>query len=614
MSQEHGKERTVLVLQGGQPVACGVGQRQQLFPDEDEAWRSFLENPLTAASKAMMSINGDEDSAAALSLLYDYYKVPKEKTKKAEVDSTLKDLQSLQRSSQAMTTLKNVPLSVTAQLSPPGWDKASSFHHFHSSPSPSTSPSSSSVYLPAAAQDGVSQSHAQSHAHAHAHAHSLPIRGASSTLGYSSHQFSPSGYSSVGLRAQAQTPDSTYTEGLSGAREVMAISVDMHSQLTSVSPGSYSQDGKLFSHQYEYAIEAPRSMCPKNHNTAMSYVNKGHFYPIQLRCLDAGRGGRQANATVRSVVMVVFHDKCVDDQLKAWKFWHSRQPSAKQRCIDIADYKESLGVSNIEEIAFNAISFTWNTEDEPKIYVSVNCLSTDFSPQKGVKGLPLDLQVDTYSCGNHGEQVLLHRAYCQIKVFCDKGAERKIRDEERKVLRRKGRGQDGTKSGAKVPIQVSHVETTVFKTMSDMVTQPVLFIPKALFTMTHRHASPVEEALENVAGGRSPYSAEEFGCSPSSKRARRDKPQRVLLYVRQEPEEVFDAVMLQTPTLLGLIQAISDKYNLPLEKVSNVYKKSKKGIVVNMDDNIVQHYSNEDTFQMDLKEDRGTLSLTLTEI
>lgn len=45
------------------------------FTSEDEAWKSFLENPLTAATKAMMSINGDEDSAAALGLLYDYYKV-----------------------------------------------------------------------------------------------------------------------------------------------------------------------------------------------------------------------------------------------------------------------------------------------------------------------------------------------------------------------------------------------------------------------------------------------------------------------------------------------------------------------------------------------------------
>lgn len=48
---------------------------RRALSSEDEAWRSYLENPLTAATKAMMSINGDEDSAAALGLLYDYYKV-----------------------------------------------------------------------------------------------------------------------------------------------------------------------------------------------------------------------------------------------------------------------------------------------------------------------------------------------------------------------------------------------------------------------------------------------------------------------------------------------------------------------------------------------------------
>lgn len=52
-----------------------VAPSRRVFNNEDEAWRSYLENPLTAATKAMMSINGDEDSAAALGLLYDYYKV-----------------------------------------------------------------------------------------------------------------------------------------------------------------------------------------------------------------------------------------------------------------------------------------------------------------------------------------------------------------------------------------------------------------------------------------------------------------------------------------------------------------------------------------------------------
>lgn len=63
-------KRLVVVVPNEVSVPSG-----RVFSSEDEAWRSYLENPLTAATKAMMSINGDEDSAAALGLLYDYYKV-----------------------------------------------------------------------------------------------------------------------------------------------------------------------------------------------------------------------------------------------------------------------------------------------------------------------------------------------------------------------------------------------------------------------------------------------------------------------------------------------------------------------------------------------------------
>lgn len=59
------------------PNEMSVAPRR-VFGSEDEAWKNYLENPLIAATKAMMSINGDEDSVAALGLLYDYYKVRKD--------------------------------------------------------------------------------------------------------------------------------------------------------------------------------------------------------------------------------------------------------------------------------------------------------------------------------------------------------------------------------------------------------------------------------------------------------------------------------------------------------------------------------------------------------
>lgn len=49
--------------------------------------------------------------------------------------------------------------------------------------------------------------------------------------------------------------------------------------------------------------------------------------------------------------MVVFgEEKCRDDQLKHWKYWHSRQHTAKQRCLDIGKkYAFHLTVSYIKK-------------------------------------------------------------------------------------------------------------------------------------------------------------------------------------------------------------------------------------------------------------------------
>ena len=61
-----------------------------------------------------------------------------------------------------------------------------------------------------------------------------------------------------------------------------------------------------------------------------------------------------------------------------------------------------------------------------------------FSTQKGVKGLPLHIQIDTFDDprSDVGQQPS-HRGYSQVKIFCDKGAERKLRDEERRAQKRR---------------------------------------------------------------------------------------------------------------------------------------------------------------------------------
>jgi len=39
---------------------------------------------------------------------------------------------------------------------------------------------------------------------------------------------------------------------------------------------------------------------------------------------------------LQSVVMVLFGDNvAIGDELEAWRLWHSRQPSYKQRILDV---------------------------------------------------------------------------------------------------------------------------------------------------------------------------------------------------------------------------------------------------------------------------------------
>ncbi|XP_055028180.2 grainyhead-like protein 1 homolog isoform X1 [Misgurnus anguillicaudatus] len=626
-------KRAVLVLQNDPAYS-----QRRPFTSEDEAWKSFLENPLTAATKAMMSINGDEDSAAALGLLYDYYKesaggtdsfsvmsrefVPRDKRTisqpktdvlGSDVDPNKRNLltplqdTSMPSAENRIQVLKGVPLNIVLPANQLAQDKRSLF------PAPDTTVTVSIAAVPNFPVKTEGQSHGFSVTVPNPHCSEPDSHTVVFDRQLAHNQFSPN--------TQPRTPDSTFTETFKdGTSEVFSFPGDLQLRMASITPEDYGAFDAVSGNNFEYMLEASKSLRQKSGDGTMTYLNKGQFYPITLRETDNGKLLHGPICKVRSVVMVVFgEEKSRDDQLKHWKYWHSRQHTAKQRCIDIADYKESFNtISNIEEISYNAISFTWDINEEAKIFISVNCLSTDFSSQKGVKGLPLNLQIDTYSYNNRSNKPI-HRAYCQIKVFCDKGAERKIRDEERKQSRRKGKCPEvnpplgNFAADVKVPLLHKRSDITTFKTMTDFETQPVLFIPDIHFSTFQRHPFSPEDTEEGSGMKRLTYTEEEFG-TPPNKLPRMDEPKRVLLYVRKETEEVFDALMLKTPTLKGLVEAISEKYEVPLEKMGKVYKKCKKGILVNMDDNIIKHYSNEDTFQIQMEEMGGMIKLTLTEI
>uniref|UniRef100_A0A9L0IFA5 Grainyhead like transcription factor 2 n=1 Tax=Equus asinus TaxID=9793 RepID=A0A9L0IFA5_EQUAS len=547
---------------------------RRAYTSEDEAWKSYLENPLTAATKAMMSINGDEDSAAALGLLYDYYKVPRDKrllsVSKASDSQEDQDKRNCLGTSEAQSNLsggenrvqvlKTVPVNLS--LNQDHLENSKREQYSTNVPeSPAVVPVSGITVVKAEDFTPVFMAPPVHYPRGDGEEQRVVIfeqtqYGVPSMVGHSTYLKDD----------QRSTPDSTYSESFKdGTTEKF--------RSASVGAEEYMYD-QTASGTFQYTLEATKSLRQKQGEGPMTYLNKGQFYAITLSETGDNKCFRHPISKVRSVVMVVFsEDKNRDEQLKYWKYWHSRQHTAKQRVLDIADYKESFNtIGNIEEIAYNAVSFTWDVNEEAK------------------------------------------------------GAERKIRDEERKQNRKKGKGQasqtqcNNSSDGklAAIPLQKKS-DITYFKTMPDLHSQPVLFIPDVHFANLQRTGQVYYNTDDEREGSSVLVKRmfrpmeEEFGPAPS-KQMKEEGMKRVLLYVRKETDDVFDALMLKSPTVKGLMEAISEKYGLPVEKIAKLYKKSKKGILVNMDDNIIEHYSNEDTFILNMESMVEGFKITLMEI
>lgn len=398
---------------------------------------------------------------------------------------------------------------------------------------------------------------------------------------------------------------------------------------------------------FHYMLDAATSSSVRREDDKVTYINKGQFYGVTLEYTPDPEQSLKS-ATVKSVIMLVFRDgKSVEEEQKAWQFWHQRQHSIKQRIIDV-DTKNSIGLlGHIEELSHNALAVYWNPLESPaKVNLAIQCLSTDFSTQKGVKGLPLHVQIDTYDDPRADVSTPpTHRGYSQVKIFCDKGAERKLRDEERRAAKRRM-----TPSGKRRLDEMYHetFERTEFYAMSDLTKPSTLFTPPedperssqissefpSFYTPQQRPAEV--RHLSNISNGSDLLPALMTGAviepkqeppfpveKSSAKRARLVPPvsERIMIYVRQETEDVYTPLHLVPPTVQGLIGAIENKYKISATNIRFLYRKNKDGIVAKVDDDMLRHYCNEDVFLMQVMvtegpagEDTSVYDITLSEI
>ena len=357
---------------------------------------------------------------------------------------------------------------------------------------------------------------------------------------------------------------------------------------------------------YHCTLEAATAQWVRKDEDRCTYMNKGQFYGVTLEYRpNPTESLHNDMSDVKSVVMLVFRDaKNPEDEVNAWEFWHQRQPTSKQRIIDAEtnNISEECGITQIEDVSYNAIAVYWNPLQKPAfISVAVQCLSTDFSVQKGVKGLPMHLQVDTYLKNpQDGEYDIVHRSYCQVKVFCDKGAERKFRQEERRATRKVAAG------GQRV-LDMYHQcqERSEFYSMVDLTRVPVLYTPNPATTAQQPASFPAMLAAPVVPGASilKQNGMQNNGQEPLSNDIKRRKTvppteTRMVVYVRQENEEIYTPLHLVPPTVPGLARAIESKYNVSANAIRCLYRRNKKGITAKLDDDLLKFYCNEDTFLM----------------
>jgi len=167
-----------------------------------------------------------------------------------------------------------------------------------------------------------------------------------------------------------------------------------------------------------------------------------------------------------------------------------------------------------------------------------------------------------------------------------------------------------------------------FYSMSDMSKTPILFTPPedqeksaahpndfAGFVYPPRPAEPLK-ALTN--GDLHP------GLMSEPKRARMIPPtsERIMIYVRQETEEMYTPLHLVPPSVPGLIASIENKYKINASNIRFLYRKNRDGIIAKIDDDMLRHYCNEDVFLMQVMvtespcgtEDTMVYDITLSEI
>jgi len=563
---------------------------------EEKGWRSYATSSelMTTASAIFSQINNPSpDDDNQVNFLYDYYGMTDETRQEppspghSPVTGTSKEIAEHHGEESSSSSREHE------------YEEHHAYHHHHHHINVSDN-----VDIPLTSKDNVSPELEPRHSFAEKPTLSI----FSSQASESSANNQRKSYSSIPPLNKNEKSSSSHANTSSPVIETESAPKSSFNHYSR--PMLYYEDNNQLSFRYMYVLEAQTSLVQKRGEDSLTYLNKGQFYFISFEAQHSKA------VRVKSIIHLVFrNEKEPDNELTHWRYWYNQQPNPNQRALDI-DMKSCQNIEDVEEVGYNALAVYWDPNAKSKVSLRINCLSTDFSAQKGVKGIPLHLQIDTFEDFSDAT-IPTHRAFCQIKVFRDKGAERKNKDEAKTVNKRVVKylkGSDNAQADMLHVFQMQNKVTFLYPT-TNILSKSVVFVPPkerekertrstdgATSINTGGFFSQLRER-ENKRGFNAALSntkddLEQLDVLPRSKKANfcMKKSPAVTIYVRKEEEKAYNALMLEVATLDSLKNAISVKYNVPEEMIKQVFKKTKKGILVFVDDQLVEQFVDEDDF------------------
>ncbi|KAJ5259548.1 hypothetical protein N7478_012529 [Penicillium angulare] len=197
--------------------------------------------------------------------------------------------------------------------------------------------------------------------------------------------------------------------------------------------------------RYHTILRASTAMVSDPREVPVSYLNKGHVY--HLIVVDSKPSAATSEITkYRTFVRISFKQEQQRSNPAAyWKLCKacrgmedSQKNDNQFRAVEYVGH--DIPHMSIENVGLDGFSITWTIDPNRKvpgcsIPVRFNFLSTDFTLSKGVKGASVRLCAKTKQLNEIAAQES-EACFCNVKLFRDHGAERKLSNDVASIRKR----------------------------------------------------------------------------------------------------------------------------------------------------------------------------------